>query len=53
MKATLAPLAAVIITYGTRSPTFGAVAASLCQISHDRSSDSVKQNAIIYSQKRE
>lgn len=26
---TLAPLAALTITYGTRSPTFGAVAASL------------------------
>lgn len=32
MKATLAPLAAFMITYGTRSPTFGAVAASLCHI---------------------
>ena len=29
---TLAPFAALIITYGTLSPTFGAVAASLCQL---------------------
>lgn len=28
---TLAPLAAFIMTYGTRSPTFGAVAASRCK----------------------
>lgn len=28
---TLAPFAALIMTYGTRSPTVGAVAASLCQ----------------------
>ena len=33
---TLAPFAALIITYGTLSPTFGAVAASRCQLKINR-----------------